>query len=93
MIEFHEHSLVGRWLSTGGGVSGDPACRRIEALVSGHLLELARTDGGWRTLYRDPHDGRLWERSYPQGELHGGGPPALHCVTLKQARAVYGYEA
>ena len=93
MIGPHEHSLIGSWLHTGSGVVADATSQRIDALVSGHLVELARIDDGWRTLYRDLQDGRLWERSYPHSEQHGGGPPALHCVSLKQARALYGYEA
>ncbi|MEM7379742.1 MAG: Imm27 family immunity protein [Bacteroidota bacterium] len=26
---------------------------------------------------KDPYDNRYWELSYPQGNLHGGGPPSL----------------
>jgi hypothetical protein len=46
--------------------------------------------GAWETLYRDPSDGRYWERTYPSGELHGGGPPALRCMTADEARRKYG---
>lgn len=40
-------------------------------------------------LYEDPVDGRLWEHSYPKGDMHGGGPPALTVITLESARAKY----
>jgi hypothetical protein len=93
MIGPHERSLVGSWLSTGSRTSADPTCQRIEALISGYLVELAQSPDGWHTLYRDPNDGRLWERTFPNSGQHGGGPPALHCVSLEQARAAYGHEA
>jgi hypothetical protein len=93
MIEPHELSLVGHWVVTPSGLEADAACRRIELLVSERLVQLAQAEDGWRTLYLDPRDGRMWERTYPSGEQHGAGPPALHCVSFEQARAVYGYEA
>ncbi|MBW2453417.1 MAG: hypothetical protein JRI68_02850, partial [Deltaproteobacteria bacterium] len=45
--------------------------------------------GAWKTLFRDPSDGRLWERTYPEGHLQGGGPPMLSTVTEEQARRRY----
>jgi len=42
------------------------------------------------TLYRDPDDGRYWERTYPQSELHGGGPPELRVLATEDARQKYG---
>jgi hypothetical protein len=41
---------------------------------------------GWNALYRDPNDCRYWELTYPEGELHGGGPPQLRCLTADEAR-------
>ena len=93
MIDSGESSIVGRWLETGSGVVGDETCRRIQLLVSSHLVELARSPDGWSTLYRDPCDRRLWEHTYTQSDLHGGGPPALECITQVQAKATYGVEA
>ena len=93
MIDSRETALIGKWLADGPRVTPDATCRRIESLVAAHLDEVARSADGWSTLFRDPADGRLWERTYPQGELHGGGPPSLHCVSLSQARAAYDYEA
>jgi hypothetical protein len=93
LITASENSLVGSWQVIGGRVTSNEACARIAALTSGYLLELGHADGGWSTLYRDPADGRLWERTYPQSELHGGGPASLHVVSAEQARAKYGYSA
>lgn len=85
-----EVEIVGDWIVVGGQVEGDPNCERIEELISKHLREIARTSGGWETLYLDPSDNRLWERSYPKGEMHGGGPPRLTCIPEDEARKKYG---
>jgi hypothetical protein len=88
-----EHSIIGHWELAGGKGRGDPACARIARLTTGYLVELALAEEGWATLYRDPQDGRLWERTYPNSEMHGGGPPALTAVSEEQARAKYGHWA
>ena len=46
--------------------------------------------GAWETLFRDPDDGRYWERVYPQGDLHGGGPPQLQVIDEAEAKRKYG---
>ena len=41
-------------------------------------FERTGTDvSGWITDYRDPRSGATWQLTYPQGEMHGGGPPLL----------------
>jgi hypothetical protein len=46
-----------------------------------HKLVKVRTDPtGWVTLYRHRDTGLLWELSYPQGEMYGGGPRRLRCL-------------
>ncbi|MHB1954480.1 MAG: Imm27 family immunity protein [Sulfobacillus sp.] len=85
-----ETVLTGQWLIQGGRPVADDVCKRIIALTTSHLREIGRDASGWNTLYRDPNDGRYWELSYPQGELHGGGPPALRHLTVEQARQKYG---
>ncbi len=74
-----ERELVGGWVADARGPVADSTARRIEWLTSAVLEKVADSPdhGAWETLYRDPADGRLWERTYPQGELHGGGPPRL----------------
>jgi hypothetical protein len=63
---------------------------RIHELVRSHLSKLGCDASGWETLYVDPVDGRLWELTYPQSGLHGGGPPELRCLTRDEARRKYG---
>jgi len=57
------------------------------------LAKVAITESGWETLYRDPRDLRLWELTYPQSEMHRGGPPMLRCLclSLEEAKAKYGF--
>ena len=57
------------------------------------LDRLAITDGGWSALHRDPEDGRLWELTFPEGHLHGGGAPLLHVVSRQEATEKYGAAA
>ncbi len=86
----HETLIQGKWLFQEGRVVGDESCCRIESLIDGHLIEMARADGGWSTLYEDPNDRRLWERTYPQSGLHGGGPPSLRLVSKEEAKRRFG---
>jgi hypothetical protein len=83
--------LVGSWLETTSGVTRDETCKRIEWLVQHSLEHVADHpgSGAWESLFRDPADGRYWERSYPQGQMHGGGPPALRHVTEQEVNTKY----
>jgi len=91
----NEKLLTGSWIAQNGNVHGDAVCERIEWLLSQHLQKITDSPdgGGWETLYRDPDDGRYWERTYPRGELHGGGPPQLTCLTADDAKQKYGVRA
>jgi hypothetical protein len=53
------------------------------------LDKLAGDASGWLNLYRDPVTGDLWEVSYPQGEMHGGGPRQLARVAAADAALRY----
>lgn len=86
-----ETSLIGKWDFDGQNIVADQACERIKWLTKSVLEEIAvsKQYGGWETLIRDREDGRYWERTYPQGELQGGGPPALTYISEKEARKKY----
>jgi hypothetical protein len=89
-IAANETDLSGAWEMRGGKLVADPVCARIEWLVSNQLVHLGTDSGGWDELYRDPDDGRMWELTWPQSELHGGGPPRLTCLMIQAARDKYG---
>jgi hypothetical protein len=84
-----ESTLRGSWVEVGAQLKADPVCDRIEWLVKSRLQRVAADASGWDTLYRDPRDGRLWELTYPRGEMHGGGPPTLAVVAQDEARRRY----
>jgi hypothetical protein len=88
-----ETEVVGKWIFDGKGAHADDTAIRIEHLTKHVLQKLAvsRTLGAWETLFRDPQDGRLWERTYPEGEMHGGGPPKLATISETKARANYDF--
>jgi hypothetical protein len=89
-----EKDLVGNWVSGDMGLQADETSKRIEWLMSSVLEKIADSPqwGAWETLFRDPDDGRFWERTYPKGEMHGGGPPRLTNISREQARAKYGID-
>ncbi len=89
-----ETELIGKWVERGGQVCRDEVCERIELLITNHLKEIAMSEqwGAWETLFQDPDDGRYWERTYPQGELQGGGPPQLRYLPFGEACEKYGID-
>jgi hypothetical protein len=90
-LEPHETSLIGEWIESNGKVVGDENCERIKDLLQNQLVKLADADGGWSMLMRDPNDDRLWELTYPHGEWHGGGPPALFHISKERAKEKYNF--
>lgn len=77
-----ETEIIGRWIAVDQSVKADDTCNRIKRLIANTLEHVAFDPkaGGWETLFRDRSDGRYWERTYPQSEMHGGGPPSLRCL-------------
>jgi hypothetical protein len=86
----HERELIGKWLTSANGLTKDSVAERIDALVAHHLVELGTDSSGWDVLFHDPTDGRLWELTYPESELPGGGPPRLACISVDAAQKKYG---
>jgi len=71
-------------------VIDDPSNERINWLVNDYFSKLADSTDGWSTLYSDPNDHRLWELSYQEAELHGGGRPRLAVIDATYAERHYG---
>ena len=88
-IDSDETDICGGWELAAGRMIPDATLNRIQQLVKSHLQKIADASGGWDTLFRDPADGRLWERFYPRSEMHGGGPESLRCIDQNSAERKY----
>ena len=89
-----EVDLGGEWVvQLDHSVVDDATEKRIEWLTTQKLKPIANHWSGWETLYRDPRDGRLWECTYPQSPMHGGGPRRLHVLSRDEAAAKYSHAA
>lgn len=81
-----ETELVGMWLDLGGRVTGDAVNDRVEWLTSTCLEKLTENGELLAELYRDPRDGRLWEKIHP----FAGGPPTLRVLSAATAMERFG---
>lgn len=88
-LQPHETQLRGSWVTIDKQVVGDPVSSRIHYLIGEVLVEVGRSADGWSTLFRDPADGRYWELSYPNSEMHGGGPQQLSFLHHESAERKY----
>jgi hypothetical protein len=59
-------------------------CNDVEVLdgreaqdYADHLRQLKVDPVNWETLYECPITGKHWLETFPQSNLHGGGPPRL----------------
>ena len=80
-----ETELIGMWLDLGNRVVGDAIQDRIDWLTETQLELLSADPAAEERLYRDPRDGRLWERT----PLVKGGPSRLALVTAEFAAGKY----
>lgn len=76
-LKAEEMELVGLWLDLGFRVTGNAVSDRIEWLTAIRLEKLAENGELLAELYRDPQDGRLWEKILPFAD----GPPTLRLLT------------
>ena len=79
--------LQGAWIVNGHTVVADPTCQKIERILT-TTRRIATRNEGWAMLHRDD-EGMLWELSFPESELPGGGPPRLESLTQAEADALY----
>lgn len=87
-LEAYESELVGNWVMREGQMMADATEARIKELIANRLREVRV--GNWRKLYVDPSTGTYWELTYPQSEMHGGGPMKLSRISTDQAQQKYG---
>ena len=84
-----ETEILGEWVVERGRTVESLEAKRIEKLINGYLEEVAVSADGWSKLFRDPSDGRFWELAYPGSSGHGGGAPALVCLSPREAAAKF----
>ncbi|MES2574737.1 MAG: Imm27 family immunity protein [Bacteroidota bacterium] len=85
-----ETILIGSWKKNGDKIIADEICERIEQLKSNYLKKVSVDITGWEVLYQDPHDNRYWLLTYPNSELHSGGPPILKMITATEVYEKFG---
>ena len=90
-IDIDEREIRGKWIIDGRKIQADENCKRIELLITSYLHFIGCDSSGWDRLYLSPDDGRYWELTYPESELHGGGPPCLVCLPIEEAQTKYGH--
>lgn len=84
-----EERLIGKWIYENGSVRNDEVSEQIEWLINNQLKRIGTDKSGWDVLYIDPADNRLWELTYPESEMQGGGPPTLICVSNEEVKQKY----
>ncbi len=74
-----DYELREEWIFTDGKMSagGDGPTIRDWLATKLERVKVDLRCGAWLTLYRHLETGHFWELSYPQSEMHGGGPMLL----------------
>jgi hypothetical protein len=69
------------WVMLDGKMVAEGDFATIETLLA-DLDRVTDGDGGWAILYQHRNTGEFWELTYPQGEMHGGGPRRLRPINI-----------
>lgn len=70
------------WRVLDGKVIAEGDSAIIKDWLATKLDQVAVDWSGWITLYRHRGTGQFWELSYPNGEMHGGGPRLLRHLQI-----------
>jgi hypothetical protein len=57
-----------------------------------HLVEVVVDDVNWKILHRNPATNEYWKESFPQSEMHGGGPPVFDRISKEEAKEEFKIE-
>ena len=68
------------WHLEDGKVAARGDAAAIDEMLATKLEEVRTDEGGWVVIFRHRDTNQLWELSYPQSELHGGGPRRLRRI-------------
>jgi hypothetical protein len=69
------------WVLRDGRTVAEGDAATIDTLL-GDLDRVAHKDGGWTSLHQHRKTGEFWELSYPQSQMHGGGPRRLRQMNI-----------
>jgi hypothetical protein len=70
------------WIMAGAHIVAGGDSETINDWLATKLEKITTEKSGWVTLYRNRESGEFWEMSYPNSEMHGGGPRLLTCLGL-----------
>ena len=70
------------WEYVGGKMVAAGDTDVINDLLATKLEKLRAKN--WRVLYRHRETGQFWELTYPQTEMHGGGPRLLRRLNITE---------
>lgn len=84
-------SLVGSWIVRDGEVFLDEVALEIERRLRDELIKIASSTDGWSSLLIDDSKNEYWELTYPQSEMHGGGPKTLSPISRGCAGSKYSF--
>lgn len=68
------------WHAEDGKVTACGDVAAIDEMLATKLEEVRTEEGGWVIVFRHRDTHQFWELSYPQSELHGGGPRRLRQI-------------
>jgi hypothetical protein len=70
------------WTMSDGKVTAEGDAHVISDWLANKLdkIRIDSEAGAWLILYRHKETGQFWELTYPQSEMHGGGPRLLRCL-------------
>lgn len=81
-MELNQKEIIGKWIFQDGKVLADENCSIINLMIENDLIEFETSDDGWTKRYKG-NDETIWELSYPESHLQGGGPPKLTAISEK----------
>jgi hypothetical protein len=68
------------WYSEDGKMLAGADALAINEMLATKLEEVRTDVTNWIVIFRHRDTNQLWELSYPQSELHGGGPRRLRLI-------------
>lgn len=81
--------ITGKWIKEGKNIIKDSNCALIKKKLTNDLIKVAISIDGWDILFKGRNFDLYWELTYPQSELHGGGPARLESFNYNEIKNKY----